>query len=213
MPAAGAWDARFFEKDSRFWPILPAARRFAQHRDWPAPEEHRAAGVRFVSTTKPRRTRRRSTGQAPGYDARVVAGEVPTRARSWHDFLNALVWATFPASKHALHARQALAIRARTADLGQARPNARSREEDALALLDEGGVILLESPLETLAMGFGHALYEGLVVGGPPATASALSFPVAELPSYDAAPALADRLLSARLSGPLVPETLLRREF
>ena len=127
------WDARFFEADPRFWPIAPAARRFAEHRDWPAPEEHVAPGVRFVTATKPRRTDRRTTQRGVGYDARITAGEVPTRARSWHDFLNALVWATFPASKRALHARQASAIQARAVEGTAGLPNARTREQDALA--------------------------------------------------------------------------------
>jgi hypothetical protein len=211
--AGPTWDARFFESDPRFWPLAPAARRFAGHLDFPTPEEHSAPGVRFVTATKPRRTRRRSSERAGAYDARIVAGEVPTRARSWHDFLNALVWATFPRSKHALHARQAAAIRALVPAGASTLPNARTREQDALALFDEGGVILLEGPDGTLPLAFGHALYEGLVTGGPPATASALAFPVDELPSREAAPHLADGLLSERLAGPLLPELLLRREF
>ena len=32
------WNARFFEADPRFWPITPAALRFATHEDFPAPE-------------------------------------------------------------------------------------------------------------------------------------------------------------------------------
>jgi len=207
------WDARFFETDPRFWPIAPAALRFSAHLDWPAPEEHVAAGVRFVTSTKPRRSRRSSTQRGTGYDARIVAGEVPTRARSWHDFLNALVWATFPASKRALHTRQAAAIRASVPAGAPQLPNARTRELDALALFDEGGVIVLEGPSGTLPLGFGHALYEGLVTGGPRATASALAFAVTALPNHDAAPTIADTLLSERLAGPFLPELLLRREF
>jgi DUF3025 family protein len=213
MFAGAGWNARFFEADSRFWPIEPAARRFADHADWPAPEELQAPGVRFVTAPKPRRARRRPQPSGAGYDARVLSGEVPTRPRSWHDFLNALVWATFPASKHALHARQARAIRASLPDGARTLPNARSREHDALALLDEGGVIVLETPQASLALGFGHALYEGVVVGGPSATASGLAFPVSSLPSRADAPKLADRLLAERLDGELLPEMLLRRAF
>jgi len=207
------WDARFFEADPRFWPITPAALRFTTHQDFPTPEEHAAPGVRFVTATKPRRTRRGPTQRATGYDARIVGGEVPTRARSWHDFLNALAWATFPKSKLALHARQAAAIRASVPDGARTLPNARTRELDALALFDEGGIIVLESPSGALPLAFGHALYEGLVTGGPQATASALAFAVEALPNRQAAPAIADALLSERLGGPLLPELLLRREF
>jgi hypothetical protein len=212
LPGA-AWNARFFDADPRFWPLEPAARRFARHADWPAPEELEAPGVRFVAAPKPRRTRRRTPGVDAGYDARVLAGEVPTRPRSWHDFLNALVWATFPASKRALHARQDEAIRAALSAGARGLPNARSREHDALALLDEGGVIVLEAPGESLVLTFGHALYEGLVVGGPPATASALAFSVPVLPERGLSVALADRLLAERLGAELSPAMLLRRTF
>jgi len=209
------WHGRFFESDPRFWPIAPAARRFADHPDWPAPEEHTAPGVRFVTSPKPRRKRGPRTGALPpGYDARIVSGEVPTRPRSWHDFLNALVWATFPASKRAYHARQAAALRASVPPGARTLPNARTRELDALALLDEGGVLVLQaSPTERLEMAFGHALYEHLVRGGPRVTASALVFAVATLPSRDGAAEVADRLLAERLGGAFGPEALARREF
>jgi hypothetical protein len=213
MLAETAWNGRFFEADSRFWPLAAAARRFADHADWPAPEELEAPGVRFVAATKPRRSRRRLPRAATGYDTRVLAGAVPTRPRSWHDFLNALVWATFPASKRALHARQARAIEASLADGMGALPNARSREHDALALLDEGGVIVLESPEGLLGLGFGHALYEGLVCGGPAATASGLAFSVPRRPSLAEACGVADGLLAERLAAPLLPEMLLRLPF
>jgi len=165
-----------------------------------------------VSATKPRRARGLKRASAR-YDARIVNGEVPTRPRSWHDFLNALVWATFPRSKRALHSRQASAIAAQLDTHTSALPNARTREQDALALLDEGGIVVLDAGATSLAVTFGHALYEGLVLGGPPATASALVFPVQELPDHQQATALADELLAERLRGPLVPELLLRRPF
>jgi len=212
MLAPAAWNGRFFEADPRFWPIAPAALRFADRADWPAPEELVAPGVRFVTASKPRRARRRPSGGAR-YDARVLAGEVPTRPRCWHDFFNALVWATFPESKRVIHARQAQAIRASLAGGSGPLPNARAREHDALALLDEGGVIVLESPAGSLALGFGHALYEGLVCGGPAATASGLAFPLPNLPSRAEAARLADRLLAERLASELLPAMLLRRPF
>jgi len=212
VPAAAAWNARFFEQDPRFWPIAPAARAFAEHTDFPAPEELVAPGVSFVSARKPRRARR-PTAPDIAYDARILRGEVPTRPGSWHDFLNALVWATFPASKRAVHALQAALLeRARLPGSG-ALPNARARAHDALALLDEGGVLVLTAQAETLTLGFGHALYEALVRGGPAVTASALCFEVSRLPAPAEAAAVADALLAARLQKPLFPADLSRRQF
>jgi hypothetical protein len=207
------WNGRFYESDPRFWPIARAASRFAEYLDFPPPEALSTAEVRFVTATKPRRTRRERPPPEAGYDARAAGGAVPTRARSWHDFLNALVWATFPASKRRLHGLQAEAIARALARGAGALPNARSREQDALALLDEGGVLLLSDGRASTPLGFGHALYEGLVRGGPAATASCLCFELSSLPDRADAPGVADRLLAERLSHPFGPEALSRLSF
>jgi hypothetical protein len=123
------------------------------------------------------------------YDARIaLARRVPTRERSWHDVANALVWATFPRTKLALHVRQHALVRARLGrDLRL--PGSRTREHDALAMFDEGGaallcargrrrdvdravdrdateelVLLIEERASTLLV-FGHAIYEALARG------------------------------------------------
>jgi len=214
MPVGDAWNGGFFEADPRFWPIAPAARRFALHADFPTPAELSLPGVTFVPTVKPRRTRRRAPAPTTErYDERILRGEVPTRPRSWHDFLNALIWATFPESKLALHRLQAAALRRALASGTGVLPNARAREHDALALLDEGGVLVLDAGGRTLPLGFGHALYEGLVRGGPAATASCLRFTVPDLPDRAVATAVADRLLAARLAEPFGPDQLSRLAF
>jgi len=181
-----AFDARFAERHPLFWPIAPAARAFAEERDWPPVEtygrafghaDHAAsAPVRFEPAAAPRRTRARRgpVDRASLYDARIVGGVVPTRPRSWHDFLNALVWATFPRAKRALHERQHRVLDARVAEGARVLPSTRSREHDALALIDEGGVVLLERGATTHLVVFGHALYEGLVLGRPAPTACGL---------------------------------------
>jgi hypothetical protein len=85
------------------------------------------------------------------YDGRIAIGRrVPTRANCWHDFLNALVWGTFPRSKQALHSRQHRAIAARIEPGARVLPPTRTRELDALALLDEGGVIVSADDPEPL---------------------------------------------------------------
>lgn len=155
---------RFVERHPDFWPIVRAARTFYDALDWPAVAEYVRAfdgppPVTFVETLpKPRRSRARgSIDRASMYDAQIVSGVVPTRARCWHDFSNALVWATFPLAKRALHARQHRAIAAWIPEGATRLPGARSREMDALALLDEGGVVQVGAR----SVVFGHALYEG----------------------------------------------------
>ncbi|MDI3290286.1 DUF3025 domain-containing protein [Polyangium sp. 15x6] len=192
-----AWDPRFFRKSPLYWPIRDMAVRFEGAFDWPSVEAvdetlSEAAGVHFrLQPPRPRRRRGRGRGLVDPsslYDARIhVEGWVPTRAASWHDFLNALVWAAFPASKRALHARQHRALSARLGDAPRALPDRRTREQDGLALLDEGSLLLLavepRAPViaaaleardvsavqneisagSAVALVFGHALYESLL--------------------------------------------------
>ena len=201
---AKTFDPRFFERDARFSPITPCAKIFADYTDWPAPSDldrelSARAGVRFV-LAKPRPRRQRGPVDVRDmYDARIARGEVPTREKNWHDFLNALVWATFPKSKATLHARQHRAIREWAgADVVRRLPNARTRELDALALIDEGGVIVCDDA----KLVFGHALYEGFVLDVRSMIARAV--PVSGS-SRDA-----DVLLAARLTEDLSPESFAR---
>ncbi|WP_170319230.1 DUF3025 domain-containing protein [Polyangium spumosum] len=192
-----AWDPRFFRKSPLYWPIQRVAACFEGALEWPTVEAvdealSGAAGVHFrQQPPKPRRgrgRRREPVDPSSLYDARIhVEGWVPTRPSSWHDFLNALVWATFPASKRALHARQHRAMAARLGDTSKTLPDRRTREQDGLALLDEGSLLLLvdagraskiATALEArdvsvvrneitgggaVALVFGHALYESLL--------------------------------------------------
>lgn len=215
------FDPRFFERDPRFWPIVPAAQVFAEYTEWPEPEAYarafrgREAPVRFVSTPpKPRRRREPAAlDLSTMYDAQVVRGTVPTRPRCWHDFMNALVWATFPRSKKALHARQDELIRAWIPPGATSLPNARTRAQDALALVDEGGVLLLSSGDEVLAVPFGHALFEGIVFQTPAMIARGAPLTVAKLPPREAAAEVADALLAERLLASMTPEDLPRFPF
>jgi hypothetical protein len=97
--------------------------------------------------------------------------------------LNALVWASFPRSKLALHERQLRALVARLPPGARTLPPTRSREHDALALIDEGGVVILRDGRAEVEVVFGHALYEGRVLGRGPMTACALPVLVASLPA------------------------------
>lgn len=148
------WRPRFFEASPLFASIAEVAARFAADESFPTPERiddllRDRAPVRFVRQTR---------HDKQPYDARIVnEGLVSTRNGSWHDFLNALVWATFPLAKTALHRRQHPLVV----------PGAphRTPEGDALAMLDEGGVFCVDPDAPPIV--FGHAIYEGLVLGRP----------------------------------------------
>lgn len=172
------WSASFGD-DARFDALRAALGALGRHDAFPAPEVidealSALAGVRFVRQEKtPRRRRRGPKDPSSMYDARIVnEGVVPTREGSWHDLMNALVWATFPKAKKALHTRQHGLVRPALPGESLRRP----RELDALALLDEGGVAIArassaansataDGPRKHVV--FGHAIYEGYVLGWP----------------------------------------------
>ena len=143
-----AWDGRVFRASGLFAAIAGAAARIEGFARGPSPRtstrsSRRTRACRFERAA-PRPRRARAEG-APGYDARItLEGTVPTRARSWHDLMNALVWARFPNAKRALHARQHRMIAARAGESPVAR-GARTKEQDAVAMLDEGGVAIVHA--------------------------------------------------------------------
>lgn len=202
-----SFDGRFYERHAEHWPIARAASTFADRSEWPDPSEYGAAfagegPVRFELAPVRRRPAGAPIARESLYDAVIVGRRVvPTRARMWHDYLNALVWATFPRSKLALHTRQHRAIERWIPEGATQLPNARTRELDALALVDEGGVLLLDFGARRAAILFGHALFEGLVFGQPAMVARSVSLDArGHRPEGEAAVVrLADALLAATL--------------
>ena len=210
-----AFDGRFFERSGAFAPIARAASVFADAPDWPDPPDYIRAFVdadpvvRF-ETSPPKR--RRDPGpivREELYDAVIVRRcAVPTRARMWHDYLNALVWATFPRAKLALHRRQHAAIERWIPEGATQLPNARTREMDTLALVDEGGALVLGEH----QLLFGHALFESLVLGQPAMAARAVV--LSATVGIDASTTVVDALLAERLDDTgafLSPDELPRR--
>jgi hypothetical protein len=190
--------APWFESVRDVAALLPLSSR------WPTVAEldaalSPAAGVRFVAGEKirPRRRRDRPIDGDELYEIRIASRrEVPTRAHSAHDLLNALAWACFPAAKWALAEQLASAQRARLASHPWRLPGARTRRHDRLALLDEGGVLLaarepsppggdaLASALadgRARALVFGHALLEHALAGCLDVWGAALWLPVAPI--------------------------------
>ncbi len=216
------WQARFADCSPLFWPLAGALELLtgvAGPDGFPQPEEIDAAlggraGIRFERqrpVSRRRRGPRDPRDPASMYDARIAReGCVPTRPGSWHDLMNALVWATFPLAKRALHERQhRLVVPAAPGESAR-----RPRELDALALLDEGGVVVLASAAapreeraleEAIARGdatafvFGHAIYEGLVFGRPAPLASVV---VGAAGASGATVEVADRALAGVLADP-----------
>jgi hypothetical protein len=195
---AAAWNDRFADHPL-FWAVARFAARLAPSSGFPDVASldrlFTEAGVRFEES----RPRGRGPRVGPSYDERIATGVVPTRPGSWHDLMNALVWAAFPRTKRALHARQREVVARDLDGAGPGEARARSREGDALALFDEGGAALLVGPGDAVRLGralderddaalarllaggavrpvlFGHALYEHLALGRGGVRASAIA--------------------------------------
>jgi hypothetical protein len=178
------WSADLFARYRAFSPYLEQAEALRELGTFPTPDQlttwwGEPAGVRFV----PQAPRRRGAGAAE-YEALIAEGAIPTRAESWHDLMNALVWATFPRSKGSIH-------RSQRAEMERGRAlgllGRRTPRHDALAVVDEGGVIVVcdaslsEDALAEWAVGrgelgdttppevviFGHGVLESLAIDGP----------------------------------------------
>lgn len=74
-------------------------------------------------------------GDGLHYEARIQRGCIATRQDNWHDLFNALVWARYPALKHALNAAQCR-------HLAQMGSSARNAAQQALTQFDESGLLL-----------------------------------------------------------------------
>jgi hypothetical protein len=118
----------------------------------------------FVFEVQRGKRGRRAVDAEAIYEVRIARRQrIPTRAHV-HDLMNALVWATFPESKRVIAERQHAALIAQVGERPTALPNARTRERDVLAMIDEGGVVITEGG----AVVIGHAIYEHLATKGTP---------------------------------------------
>jgi Protein of unknown function (DUF3025) len=196
----------------------------AQEPSFPSVERLNAlygkgAHVTFEEQAVVARRKRKAVFVEP-YDQAIMSGRVPTRANSYHDLMNALVWSVFPKSKRALHALQARFI---AEAKSQGLIGRRLPEHDSLAILDEGGVLILsrasiltdEALEQALASGkasfrvFGHGILESLALGSPKPMVGAIVLPCDKTGSL----ADADALLATRLENrdlPRKPPGLLR---
>lgn len=108
--------------------------------------------------------RRKKSSQAGGLSHYVrliaVQREIPFRHSNIHDFFNALSFFAFPKSKAALNDRHVS-----EAPNGVEPGSNRSRTQDLLTLLDEGGMVTLNDLKgESSDFIFGHAIAEHLIL-------------------------------------------------
>lgn len=238
---ADPWSPGLMEASAAFAPVRDPFERLKGETAWPRVESYAGftidseartvLGPNFDFVPSPPRPRRRRGAPVAEerYDARIVnEGIVPTRPKVLHDLFNATVWGAFPRSKRALHRRQFVAVSTRDpVALAEGR---RSREEDQLALFDEGGVVVAcdETALSALAplarsgqslvpfiqegrarpYVFGHALLEHLAKGhGRASRAAVLVVVIDDLSNRSAIDTLlADRIRAMTICDGRAPE-------
>lgn len=136
-----------------------------QRVSWPAPEEYdELAGQvpQALDAQLPRFVHQDRTAvtKAGGYEAHVATlRAVPTRARSWHDLFNMVVWAHFPKLRWALNGLHV------EADPGAQDPrNGRSPAQNLAASFDEAGLLVVSTSADVLSdlreLRFKRALWE-----------------------------------------------------
>ncbi len=219
--ARDRWNPAFDRGRAVFAPLGPAMAPFRGHAEWPGLEDWNAAlasreppltagsgaPIRFVP--QPPKRRSGPIDVASLYDERIwTRGEVQSRLESWHDFFNMLVWASFPATKRAINARQRAALQAWIEPGATRLPSSRTREQDALAMLDEGGAIRAIAGSERRLFVIGHAIHEHLVTGTHEARALIVDVEVDDLSRAAVDAALAahlDRGFAIPLDRPAVP--------
>jgi hypothetical protein len=166
-------------------------------------------------------------GKPSSYEAAVAEGRIPTRERSWHDTFNVLAFISFPRSKAALHGRTL------SLQQGRERGSPRTREEDALALIDEAALLFagsrvaieqfdlarhagdlasLDAIVRAHAMHvyvFGHALLEHVALARPPIGAGVLVLALdGELSRTRIDAALAERVAAGAFPRPQLSPSL-----
>ncbi len=70
-----------------------------------------------------------------------LLGQLQTREYDWHDLFNALEWMMFPKAKAALNLQYFYCLDARLPFPWKATKTNRSRQEDAMTIFDEGGIV------------------------------------------------------------------------
>lgn len=152
------WNPHFIDFHPLFAPFASLAPCWEQRGEWPelplcnvllnsgAPIVT-GGGARLKAVPQDARP----TEIAQHYEVRIYeTGELQTRARSWHDWFNVLVWRTFPQSKCTLNSQHCEALR----QAHRALPphTARTARENACTLFDENGAVILTSDASFLEL-------------------------------------------------------------
>jgi len=153
------WNPRFFEQGGlfavfNFWadwflrkndgfPSLDEINEFLATGPVAPVQSGGGFPVRCVRQQRLTKEQRHAMGWRADYQMRIfLSGEAPTRPNNWHDFFNAMSWLFLPKVKAALNARHFQCAEERLQFPWKVKGGNRTREQDLLTLLDEGGLVV-----------------------------------------------------------------------
>lgn len=144
------WVSGFLQTSPMFEPLREAGKLFEKLDHWPEIESLNQLNtdqLRVIATKSGKQIRFVPQAKAKcefvqQYEPRIyLTGEIHTRAHSWHDLFNALVWLTYPRAKAALNQLHYHAL----LEEREHNQEVRSPLRDAATLIDESGVIVVSS--------------------------------------------------------------------
>lgn len=144
------WDGDFSKRSAIFSELAVDAESFKRFAHWPTvlqsvelllphlPANANTIPLRFVN--------QHELEMDKPYESYVFEdGIVPTRHESWHDFFQLFIWKYFPASKAAINA-----LHYHESFSSEKTANNRTLKQNAAAVFDENGLVVLSSDLNLL---------------------------------------------------------------
>ncbi len=157
------WDSHFYQWFDMFLPLKYAAEQFSLSQ-WPSLEQMNVVLHHFpirigehCLEAVPQSTKTELSNFYENYEQRIYRkGQLQTRAANWHDYLNLLVWMTFPRLK-----RQLNKLQFKQAVLQQEQGlKSRSMIQQKLAHFDECGVIVVSTNVQLFELLKAHRWQE-----------------------------------------------------
>lgn len=149
------WDNKIISKTRLYEPLFSWVKKLVgNYSSWPSPLDYNtwseSCPVSFVTQEY-----HRTDVFEMQYEPRIfLHKQVLTRAKSWHDFFNALVWMSMPKTKLSINRLHYSRQRERGASIP------RTRLENKLTHFDECGAIILSEDLKLLEMIKKHSWHE-----------------------------------------------------
>jgi Protein of unknown function (DUF3025) len=149
------WNPDFHSSLPLFDSIEPFFRHFLKYKNWPTLKQLNQLFIENKLSVKAVEQQGKPEKFDDHYESRIyLKGELQTRTENWHDFFNAMVWLGFPDIKKTLNE-----LHYQTSHSREAGTN-RSSLENAIALFDECGLIIISDQQDLLDLIRNHQWHE-----------------------------------------------------